>query len=174
MWCATAPEVLMKLTDARIAAAPIGGKPVKLYDGKGLFLLLNPNGSRYWRFKYRYGGREQCISMGLYPEVTIAAARRARDEARSLVSRGVNPSEERQAKKRRQIDTRPRDGQPSMEFEEWFIERHGSRPQQEEGTDEELIGRIRAGKEAQALLDEREEWDARFVSAWWAWERRLK
>jgi hypothetical protein len=65
-----------------------------------LFLLLNPNGSRWWRLKYRFGGREKLISLGTYPDVALKDARDRRDKARLLIAAGADPGEARKAKKR--------------------------------------------------------------------------
>lgn len=74
-------------------------KPVKLSDGEGLFLLVNPNGSRWWRFRYRYGGKERGISLGVYPDVSLKLARARRNDARRMLVEGVDPGAHRQAGK---------------------------------------------------------------------------
>jgi len=103
----------MALTDTAIRNAKPAAKPYKLADGKGLFLLVNPNGSKWWRLKYRFGGKEQLLSLGVYPEVPLAGrkdggdgarvkgARDRRDDARKLLDAGVNPSQHRQMEKSR-------------------------------------------------------------------------
>ena len=78
---------------------------MKLFDGGGLFLLVHPKGGRWWRFKYVHGGREQLISFGTYPDVTLRRAREKRDEARRQVADGINPSFMRQIAKEAQADT---------------------------------------------------------------------
>jgi integrase len=83
------------LTETQIRAAKATDKPVKLFDGGGLYLLVNPNGGRWWRLKYRHAGRERGISLGVYPDVALKDARTRRDEARRLISNGVDPSAER-------------------------------------------------------------------------------
>src|SRR4051812_18949655 len=83
------------LTETQIRAARATDKPVKLFDGGGLYLLVNPNGGRWWRLKYRHGGRERGISLGVYPDVALKDARTRRDEARRLISNGIDPSAER-------------------------------------------------------------------------------
>lgn len=72
----------MALSDALIRNAKAGPKPVKLSDGGGLFLLLNPNGSRLWRLKYRFAGKEKLLAFGAYPDVSLKDARESRDDAR--------------------------------------------------------------------------------------------
>jgi len=86
----------MALTDPKVRQAKVEAKAYKLTDEKGLFLLVHPNGSKYWRHKYRYAGKEKLISYGVYPEVTLAEARRARDESRRLLRENVDPSRLRQ------------------------------------------------------------------------------
>ncbi len=86
-----------KLTVTAIKAGQ--GKPGKLADGGGLFLLTKPNGSRLWRMKYRYAGKEGTLSFGPYPEVTLAEARKRRDEARAILRNGDNPGEAKRARK---------------------------------------------------------------------------
>jgi len=71
----------------------------KLFDGGGLFLLIAPPRQPGWRLKYRFGGKERGISLGVYPEVTLKRAREKRDEARRLLSDGIDPSADRQAVK---------------------------------------------------------------------------
>jgi len=87
------------LTERAIRAAKPKLKPYKLADGGGLYLLVNPGGSRYWRLKYRIDGRERLISMGVYPEQSLAEAREGRDAARKLIAKGTDPSEVRQEEK---------------------------------------------------------------------------
>jgi len=89
----------MPLTDTAIRNAKPGEKPVKLADEKGLFLLITPAGARYWRQKYRFGGKEKLLSHGVYPEVTLKEARERRDEARKLLSNGVDPGGAKKAEK---------------------------------------------------------------------------
>ena len=90
----------MPLTDTAIRQTKPLKKPVKLADGAGLYLLLNPNGSRYWRMKYRFAGKEKLLSLGVYPEVTLATARQRREDARRLLSEGIDPGAAKQEAKR--------------------------------------------------------------------------
>ena len=87
----------MPLSDAAIRRVKATEKQQKLSDGGGLFLLVHPNGSRYWRWKYRVNGKEKLLGMGIYPDVSLAKAREAREDARRLLARGVDPSEHRKA-----------------------------------------------------------------------------
>lgn len=82
-----------KLTAVAIKAAKSG----KLFDGGGLFLDVRPNGSRYWRMKYRHGGKERLLSFGVYPEVSLAEARQRRDAARKQMRDGLDPGNVRRA-----------------------------------------------------------------------------
>lgn len=87
----------MALTDQVIRAATAAAKPIKLFDGDGLFLLVSPSGSKLWRFKYRLGGVEKLISLGAYPEVSLKKARLDLAAARALVAAGSDPSAARKA-----------------------------------------------------------------------------
>ncbi|WP_455947831.1 tyrosine-type recombinase/integrase [Lelliottia jeotgali] len=87
----------MPLSNAAIRRVKATEKQQKLSDGAGLFLLVHPNGSRYWRWKYRVNGKEKLLGMGIYPEVSLAKAREAREDARRLLASGVDPSEHRKA-----------------------------------------------------------------------------
>jgi integrase len=83
------------LSDARVRGAKRATKPYKLYDGGGLFLLVHPNGSRYWRLKYLFDGKERLFAIGVYPEVTLAEARAKALDARRSVCEGIDPVLER-------------------------------------------------------------------------------
>lgn len=89
----------MSMTDVKARTAKAKEKPYKLSDGDGLFLLVTPAGGKWWRFKYRFGGKEKLISFGTYPEVSLADAREKRDAARKQVAAGIDPGEVRKAKK---------------------------------------------------------------------------
>ena len=89
----------MALTDTALRNAKPTDKAFKLYDEKGLFLIVNPNGGKWWRFKYRFNDKEKTLSLGTYPEIKLAGARVRRDEARELVANGINPSDTRKAEK---------------------------------------------------------------------------
>ena len=81
----------MPLTDVKIRKAKPGPKPYKMSDGGGLFLLVNPRGGKLWRQKYRFLGKEQLLSHGQYPDVTLAQARKKRDEAHAMLAEGRDP-----------------------------------------------------------------------------------
>jgi integrase len=89
----------MPLNDMQIRRAKPEAKTYTLGDGQGLSLLIEPNGSKSWRFRYRYAGKPKMISLGVYPTITLADARSRRDDARKLVAEGKNPSEVRKEQK---------------------------------------------------------------------------
>jgi integrase len=115
----------MPLTDTTIRTAKAGTKPRKLADERGLYLLVNPNGSKLWRFKYRFEGREKLLSFGSYPDVPLATpkgssklkgARELRDDARKLLASGVDPG----AAKREERDLAAGTGTFGAVAEEWI------------------------------------------------------
>lgn len=93
----------MPLTDSAIKAAKPKEKPYKLSDAQGLYLLINPNGSKLWRFKYRVRGTEKGLALGTYPTVTLLQARKKRDDARQQLAEGKDPSLERKVQREAEI-----------------------------------------------------------------------
>lgn len=89
----------MKLTNLTIRAAKPRAKPRKLSDGHGLYLLIHPNGGKYWRVKYRFSGKEKVLAVGVYPIVGLASARRRCQDARVALADGIDPMAARKAKK---------------------------------------------------------------------------
>ncbi len=89
----------MPLTDTAIRYLKPGEKPFKVFDERGLFLFVTPSGGKWWRFRYRCNGREKQLSLGVYPDVGLKAARTRRDEARERVAAGIDPSAHRKALK---------------------------------------------------------------------------
>ena len=89
----------MTLTDTQIRNAKPADKPIRMFDGGGLFMMIVPAGGKWWRFKYRFGGKEKQLSMGTYPEVSLKDAREKRDAARKQVASGIDPGEHRKAAK---------------------------------------------------------------------------
>jgi len=87
------------LNEARIRAAKPAGKPYKLFDERGLFLLVTVAGGRLWRFRYWLGGVEKLLTLGAYADVSLKRAREKRDDARKLVADGIDPSVRRQAER---------------------------------------------------------------------------
>ena len=90
----------MPLTDRAIKNAKPDKKPQRLFDGGGLYLEIAPAGGRWWRFKYRFGGKEKRLSLGVYPDVSLADARGRREAARKLLAAKIDPSEQRKADRR--------------------------------------------------------------------------
>lgn len=95
----------MPLSDIAIKAAKPKEKSYKLADGFGLLLLVQPAGGKWWRFKYRFGGKEKGLSFGTYPDVSLKDARGRRDDARKLIANGVDPGVHRQLEKARKVET---------------------------------------------------------------------
>lgn len=89
----------MALTDVAAKSAKPREKAYKLSDEKGMFLLVTPAGSKWWRLKYRFAGKEKLLSLGVYPEIGVRDARDRRDAARKLLLNGIDPSIDRQMQK---------------------------------------------------------------------------
>jgi integrase len=87
------------LTELQIRAAKPAEKPYKLYDERGLFMLVTPAGGRLWRFKYRHAGVEKLLTLGGYPDVSLKRAREKRDDARRSVADGIDPGVKRRAER---------------------------------------------------------------------------
>lgn len=93
----------MALTDLKIKRLQPTEKDQWLSDEKGLRLLINPNGARYWRLKYRFAGKQKTLALGIYPEIPLKEARVLRDEARRLLLQNIDPSEQRKQQKRQGV-----------------------------------------------------------------------
>lgn len=108
-----------KLTDVQIRRIKPAASTQKLADGGGLYLEVPPEGSKRWRLRYRFGGKEKMLSMGLYPETSLARAREKRDNAREQLADGIDPSAARKA------ETAARAGGATDSFEivarEWIL-----------------------------------------------------
>lgn len=89
----------MPLTDVQIRNAKPQDTPYKLADGGGLHLYITPKGGKLWRLKYRIHGKEKLLSIGGYPEVSAAEARKRREEAKALLKEGVDPSQQKKQEK---------------------------------------------------------------------------
>jgi hypothetical protein len=94
----------MPLTDTAIKSTKPSGKTAKLFDGGGLYLEVAPSGGKWWRFKYRFGGKEKRLSLGVYPDVGLKLARDRREAARKLLVNNVDPGEHRKATKAAESD----------------------------------------------------------------------
>ena len=93
------------LSETKIRAAKLKERPYKLFDKRGLFLLVTPTGGRLWRLRYRIGALEKLISLGAYPDVTLKRAREKRDDARRLIADDIDPSAQRKAQRAALLDT---------------------------------------------------------------------
>src|SRR3954452_24921021 len=89
----------MALNDIAIRTAKRKAAQYKLTDGGGLYLLVRPDGARYFRFNYRFGGKRRTLACGVYPVMTLAGARDRRDEARKMLASGIDPSAMKRAAK---------------------------------------------------------------------------
>ena len=85
--------VYVPLTDTKVKNAKPGQKTVRIFDERGLYLEVSPAGGKWRRFKYRFNGKEKRLSLGVYPDVKLKAARERRDEARTLVANNIDPGE---------------------------------------------------------------------------------
>jgi integrase len=90
----------MKLNDVAVRKAKPEAKPRKLSDGGGLYVLIHPNGGKYWQLAYRFAGKQKTYAIGVYPDVSLAEAREGREAARKLIAKGIDPSEAKQSQKR--------------------------------------------------------------------------
>lgn len=89
-----------KLTATAVRNAKPQEKTYRLADGGGMYLEVTPAGGRYWRLKYRHAGKEKRLALGVYPAITLAQAREARDAARQLIAQGIDPSAARKTEER--------------------------------------------------------------------------
>jgi integrase len=94
----------MSLTDTAIKNAKPCQKPVRMFDGGGLYLEIAPSGGKLWRLKYRIEGKEKRLAFGVYPDVSLAQARERRDEARKLLANGFDPSIVKKAQKAERLE----------------------------------------------------------------------
>ncbi|CNC69759.1 putative phage integrase [Yersinia intermedia] len=89
----------MKLNTRQVETAKSKDKSYKLTDGGGLYLEISASGAKYWRMKYRYGGKEKRIAFGVYPHVSLADAHQKREAAKKLLASGTDPGETKKAEK---------------------------------------------------------------------------
>ncbi len=90
----------MALTDTRIRNAKPSARAYKLSDGGGMYLLVTPDGGRYWRLDYRFAGKRRTLALGVYPIVTLSDSRERRQEARRLLVQNIDPGTAKKAAKR--------------------------------------------------------------------------
>lgn len=90
----------MSLTDVAIRRIKQTTKPYKLYDGGGLFLWVQPNGGKWWRYEYRFLGKRKLLALGTYPEVSLADAREAHKAARQSLAANIDPNQAKKETKR--------------------------------------------------------------------------
>ena len=89
----------MALTELQVENAKPKDKSYKLPDGDGMYLLVQPTGAKYWRMDYRFADKRNTLALGVYPQASIEAARAERDDARNLLTNGIDPSAVRQSQK---------------------------------------------------------------------------
>jgi integrase len=95
----------MSLSELKARNAKPKTNPYKLADGDGMFLLVSPAGGKYWRLKYRIGGKEKLLALGVYPEVSLADARKRRVKAREALAAGDDPGEvKKEAERKKAIE----------------------------------------------------------------------
>ena len=109
----------MPLTDTAIRTAKPADKPIRIFDGGGLYLEISPSGGKLWRLKYRYGNKEKRLSLGAYPDVSLKDARAKRDDARKLLANDIDPGEHRKVQAAAKVE------RSANSFEvvarEWFL-----------------------------------------------------
>lgn len=99
------PKLATPLTDIQPRTAKPKDKPYKLSDGGGLYLLVNPDGSKYWRMGYRFEGTERLLAFGKYPEISLSDARKARSTARDKINAGIDPAQAKRIEKKNKATT---------------------------------------------------------------------
>lgn len=109
------------LSDAKARNAKPRTRAYKLADGEGLFLVVAPGGGKYWRLKYFFGGKEKLLALGVYPDVSLGAARERRAEARKALAGGKDPSDAR--KEARRLATLKQANSFEVVAREWFDKR---------------------------------------------------
>ncbi|MFC0127160.1 tyrosine-type recombinase/integrase [Ralstonia solanacearum] len=114
----------MPLTDLSARNAQPKDKPYRLADGQGMYLEVMPNGSKYWRLKYRFAGKEKRLALGVYPSVSLAQARAARDDARRQIAAGTDPSHARQQARLATITAHGNTFETLAR--EWYEKEHGA------------------------------------------------
>jgi integrase len=90
---------MQHLTATEVKKAKPSSETQKLFDGGGLYLKVNPNGAKYWRYDYRFAGKRKTLALGVYPEITLKKARERHQEARELIRQEIDPTEQRKVQK---------------------------------------------------------------------------
>jgi len=98
------PKRIIPLTDMKVSKAKPKDKPVMLFDGGGLYLLITPSGGKLWRFKYRYSDKSKTMAFGAYPAVSLSDARQRREDARKLLANSIDPGAVRKAQKQAAVE----------------------------------------------------------------------
>jgi hypothetical protein len=93
----------MPLTDLAVRNLKPSAKPSRFFDERELYVEVSPSGGKWWRLKYRFGGKEKRLSLGVYPDVGLKDARERRDRSRKLIADGIDPAENRKALKSARI-----------------------------------------------------------------------
>ena len=105
-----------KLTENAVSEAVIREKQYKIYDGDGMFLLIHPNGSKYWRMKYTFDGKSKLASFGVWPGISLKEARERRLDAKQKIKSGIDPVEEkRKIKQLQEMTTTVKDNSESFQ-----------------------------------------------------------
>src|SRR5580700_9949061 len=114
----------MALSDVKVRNAKSQAKPYKITDGEGMFLLVTPSDSKYWRLKYFFAGKEKLLALGVYPGVSLLDARQRRDAAHKALADGIDPGEAKKEAKR--LAVLKNENAFEMVAREWFEKRkHG-------------------------------------------------
>ena len=127
----------MSLTATAVRNAKPNSKTRKLFDGRGLYLEISPRGGKWWRYKYRFCGKEKRISLGVYPDISLSEARERLHDARKLVANGIDPSEARKAE--RAAGTERAANSFEVIAREWF---ETKKPGWAESHSKKVIGRL--------------------------------
>ena len=106
-----------KLTELAIKNAKPSEKVRKLSDGGGMYLLVHPNGSKYWRMDFRFNGKQKTVALGIWPTDSLSIAREKREQAKKLIKQGINPVDDRKEKKRQKEQKEDNDEKETYTFE---------------------------------------------------------
>ncbi|MBI5137137.1 MAG: integrase arm-type DNA-binding domain-containing protein [Nitrospirae bacterium] len=124
----------MPLTELSIRNARAGEKAARMSDGGGLYLQMEPNGGKYWRLAYRFGGKQKTLALGVYPTITLKDARARRDEARRQLAHGIDPGAHRKEVREREeaqvttsFESVAREWLPKMASRKGWAESYGNK-----------------------------------------------